>query len=157
MLREKGIMIYGSEEASFFRRLYRIPCVGFSPFGWEHGLVYYYLLENCGATASTAVTFRMRGLYRDKSQTLIFIRWHLKNKYCSDIFLLSCLAALSENYRERSVRIGPLRIVSIISWPILTLISHKIWPRQCNRDIPWIECIFAVQGYRSSYLNEKGL
>ena len=25
--------------------------MGFSLFGWERGLVYYYLLENCGATA----------------------------------------------------------------------------------------------------------
>ena len=46
----------GSEEASVFRRFYRIPCVGFSPFGWECGLVHYCLLENCGAMASTAVS-----------------------------------------------------------------------------------------------------
>ena len=44
MLRE-GIRVPGSKEDSFFRRFYRIPCVGFYLFGWEHGLVYYYLLE----------------------------------------------------------------------------------------------------------------
>ena len=51
MLRAEGIRVPGYNEASFFRRFYRIPCVGFSPFGWERGLVYYCLLENCGATA----------------------------------------------------------------------------------------------------------
>ena len=51
MLRDEGIRMPGSKEASFFRRFYRIPCVGFSLFGWERGLVYYCLLENCGATA----------------------------------------------------------------------------------------------------------
>ena len=51
MLRAEGIRVPGSKEASFFRRFYQIPCVGFSPFGWELGLVYYCLLENCGATA----------------------------------------------------------------------------------------------------------
>ena len=35
MLRAEGIRITGSKEDCFFRRVYRIPCVGFSPFGWE--------------------------------------------------------------------------------------------------------------------------
>ena len=50
MLRAEGIRVPGSKEESFFRRFYRIPCVGFSPFGWERELVYYCLLENCGTT-----------------------------------------------------------------------------------------------------------
>ena len=50
MLRAEGIRVPWSKEASFFRRFYRIPYVGFSPFGWERGLVYYCLLENCGTT-----------------------------------------------------------------------------------------------------------
>ena len=43
MIRAEGIRVPGSKEASFFRRFYRIPCVGFSPFDWERGLVYYLL------------------------------------------------------------------------------------------------------------------
>ena len=50
MLRAEGIRVPGSKEDSFFRRFYRIPCVGYSPFGWERELVYYCLLENCGTT-----------------------------------------------------------------------------------------------------------
>ena len=46
----------GSKETSFFRRFYRIPCVGFSPFGWERGLNYYCLLENHRATVPTSVS-----------------------------------------------------------------------------------------------------
>ena len=64
-----------------------------------------------------------------------------KGKYCSEIFLRSCLAALCESqfqfqlpikwiYRQRSVRIGQRRIVSILSGPILIFISHKRWPYQ---------------------------
>ena len=50
MLQAEGIRVPGSKEASFFRRFYRIPFVGFSPFGWERGLVYYCLLEICRIT-----------------------------------------------------------------------------------------------------------
>ena len=39
MLRAEGIRMSGSKEAGLFRRFHRIPCVGFSPFGWELGLV----------------------------------------------------------------------------------------------------------------------
>ena len=51
MLRAKGITMPGPKEASFFRRFYQIPCVGFSPFRWKRGLDYYCLIEHCGATA----------------------------------------------------------------------------------------------------------
>ena len=54
-----------SKVANFFRRFYRISCVGFSSLGGEHGLV-YYTFENREAMA-TAVSFHMRELYRDKS------------------------------------------------------------------------------------------
>ena len=69
MFRAEGIMVPGSEEASFFRKFYRIPWVGFSPFCWERGLVYYCLHENCGTTTFLYLfqLFRMRELYRDKS------------------------------------------------------------------------------------------
>ena len=57
MLRDEGIMMPGSKEASFFRRFYRIPGVDFLLFGWERGLlVHYCILENCGAAASTTVS-----------------------------------------------------------------------------------------------------
>ena len=80
MLRAEGIRVPGSKEASFLGRFYRIPCVSISTFRWERGLVYYCLLGNCGATASSAVIFRMRGLYRDKSyNTLVVI--HATSRY----------------------------------------------------------------------------
>ena len=53
MLQAKGIKMPGSKEAIFYRGF---PCVEFSPFGGERGLVYYCLLENCGASASTVVS-----------------------------------------------------------------------------------------------------
>ena len=67
MLRAEGITVPGSKEASFFHRFYRIPCVGFSPFGWERELVYY-----CWKIAEqqffySCASFRMHGLYRYKS------------------------------------------------------------------------------------------
>ena len=51
MHRSEGIRLPGSNEDILFHIFYRIPCVAFSPFSWECGLVYYYLLGNCGATA----------------------------------------------------------------------------------------------------------
>ena len=70
MLPEKEIRVPGSKEDSFFRRFYRIPCVGFSLFGWERGLVYYGLLENCGQRHFYIyVSLRVRVLYRDKTTT----------------------------------------------------------------------------------------
>ena len=66
MLRAEGIRVPGSG-ASFFRRFYRVPCVGFSPFSWERGLVYYACLKIAEQRFFyVCASFRMRGLYRDK-------------------------------------------------------------------------------------------
>ena len=51
-MHDLGTMMPGSKEATSFRRFYRIPYVGFSPYGWERGLVYYCRLENCGAATA---------------------------------------------------------------------------------------------------------
>lgn len=55
------------EGLQFFRRLYRILCLGFSSFGGERGLIYHCPLETDRATASSAVSFHVREPYRDKS------------------------------------------------------------------------------------------
>ena len=76
MLRAEGIRVSGSKEDSFFRRFYRIPCVGFSPFGWERGLVYYYLLENCGTTVFVhrcQLSYAWTTVYRDKSNNELVV------------------------------------------------------------------------------------
>ena len=75
MIRAEGIRVPGSKATSFFRTFYRIPCVGFSPFGWERELVYYCLLENCGTTVflHLCTSFRLRELYRDKSNNELVV------------------------------------------------------------------------------------
>ena len=72
MLRAEGMKIPGSKEAKLFGRFYRIPCVGFSPFGMERGLIYYYcLLEIYGATAFALSAFT----YVDYIETKILQRF----------------------------------------------------------------------------------
>lgn len=57
MFQAEGIMMPVSKEANFFRKFYCTPYVSFSAFEGERGLVYYCLLENCGATPSPLVRF----------------------------------------------------------------------------------------------------
>ena len=69
MLRAEGLRVPGSTEGNFFSRFYRIPCVAFSPFSWERGLV--YSTTTCLKIAEQRIfyscaSFRMCGLYRDK-------------------------------------------------------------------------------------------
>ena len=63
----------------------------------------------------------------------------------SEIVFCSCIAALCESQyqfqspikwtdRERSVRTGRLRVVSILSGPIFIFISHKRWPREASSN-----------------------
>ena len=47
----------GFKEDSFFRKSYRIPSVGFSPYGWERGLVFYCLLENWNSFSTSVPAF----------------------------------------------------------------------------------------------------
>ena len=72
LLRVEGIMIPWSKEASFFHRFYRILCAGFSPFGWERGLVYYCLSAR-KLWSNGFSSFRMRGLHRDKSYNALVV------------------------------------------------------------------------------------
>ena len=64
-----------------------------------------------------------------------------KNKYFSRYFFRSRLPPLCKsqcqfelpinwNYSQRYVRVGPLRIVSILSGLIFIFISHKRWPKR---------------------------
>ena len=58
MLRAEVIRMVGSKETNFFQRFYCLPCVGFSRFHGERGLVCYCPLENYGAAVAccTAVS-----------------------------------------------------------------------------------------------------
>ena len=73
MLRAEGIRVPGSKEDSFFRRLYWIPCVGFLPSVGNVSSVYYcaYLKIAEQQFFYTCASFRMRELYRDKSNNAL--------------------------------------------------------------------------------------
>ena len=114
MFRAEGIRMPGSKEASFFRRFYRIPCESFSPFDWERGLVYYGLLENCGATAFLLLCqlSHARTILRQILQRII-------SSYRYHSYIQKCALAFLVNFVSR-VPLGPttrlciLYVVSVI-------------------------------------------
>ena len=95
MLQNKGIRVPGSMEAIYFRRFYRFPCVGFLPSVGNVG----WFTTTCLKIAEQrffyiCASFRMRELYRDKSNNALSSDRYHSYRYSSVLSRFSLILSL---------------------------------------------------------------